>query len=294
VTLGAAVALGAAAGAVFVPAVLALGRSLLSLAEPPTERLGRAVGAQLSRALRPLRVAAEEGVLPSDRERARLQAAAAAAGLLAGTYLAGPRQGCLLAVVSAWVATRALRWRRERYRRAVDAGAAVAALAVADALAAGHSIQAAIAIAGRDLEGPVARELRRTGHELELGAAADDGLLEMRRRCRSRRIDLLVAAIRIQRRSGGALAGQLREMADTIDARDRLDDEARAARAQARFTSLLVLLLPLFGLLLAELAAPGFAGRMLGSSLSSGLLVVALALQVTGAMLVRRLARVEA
>ena len=43
----------------------------------------------------------------------------------------------------------------------------------------------------------------------------------------------------------------------------RLEGEVRAATAQARFTGVLVVLLPLGGGLLAELASPGWFARAL-------------------------------
>ena len=57
----------------------------------------------------------------------------------------------------------------------------------------------------------------------------------------------------------------------------------RAATAQARFTGLLVVLLPLGGALLAELASPGYLRGLAGSFLTLWLAGLALALQVVAA-----------
>ena len=67
-------------------------------------------------------------------------------------------------------------------------------------------------------------------------------------------------------------------------------EEARAATAQARFTAVLVIALPVCGIALGTLASPGLVGRMTASPLGIGLLVAALSLQVSGAVLIRRLA----
>ncbi len=83
----------------------------------------------------------------------------------------------------------------------------------------------------------------------------------MRARAPSARLDALVAACLLQRRAGGDLARLLRESARAMEDQSRLEDEVSAATAQARFTGLIVVLLPLGGGLLAELASPGwFAG----------------------------------
>jgi tight adherence protein B len=268
--------------ALVVPALAFLGGRLRGFAP-----------AYLERALRPLRLAGEEGLVPSDRERVRLQALTGAAGFALGLYLLGAAGAVVLGIAGGWLGARALVWRRERYRRSVDAGAAWAAMALADALSAGRSVRGAIEVTAADLTGAIGVELRHAVRELELGATTEAALEHMRAGCRSRRIDLICAAIRIQRRSGGALAALLREIAATIEAQDRMLDEARAASAQARFTSWIVLALPLLGLLLGEMIAPGLLSTMGRSPASRWLLGGALALQVCGALLVVRLARVD-
>ena len=67
----------------------------------------------------------------------------------------------------------------------------------------------------------------------------------------------------------------------------------RAATAQARFTGLVVILLPLGGALLAELASPGFIAGLWSSFLTAWLVGLALAMQVVAAVLIRRLGRVR-
>jgi tight adherence protein B len=285
--------LAAVGAALAVPATSTVVEATAKAIEPRLRSAARRMLRSLDSALRPLRLAGEHGVLPSDRERLRLQGLGGLAGLLAGSVLAGLEAALVCGAASAWLAGRALFWRRERYRRRVDAGAGQAALAIADALAGGQAVRGALAAAADGTGGAVGRELRVLAAELEMGARTADALGSLRTRCRSRRIDLIVAAIRVQRRSGGALANLLREVATAIDDQDRLHDKARAAIAQARFTSSIVALLPPFGVLLGELASPGFAGRIAGSPAALWLAGVALALQVVGLVGIARLARVD-
>jgi tight adherence protein B len=128
--------------------------------------------------------------------------------------------------------------------------------------------------------------------ELEVGTETEEVLEHLRLRAQCRRINLIVAAVRIQRRAGGSLATLLRNIAATIEESERLEADARAASAQARFTSVVVLCMPLFGLLTAELSSPGFIGRLTGSAVGTWLLAVAFLLQIGGLLLIRRLSRV--
>ena len=141
--------------------------------------------------------------------------------------------------------------------------------------------------------GAAGRELRRLAGELALGSRTDDALEALRVRVGSERIDTLVAACLLQRRAGGDLARLLRECARAFEDQARLLDEARAATAQARFTGVVVVLLPLGGALLSELASPGYLRGLAGSFLTLWLGGLALVLQVVAAVLIRRLARVR-
>jgi tight adherence protein B len=285
--------LAAAAGALAVP-MLVLGAETGARAAAGCGRpVAGSLATWIERVLRPLRLARAEGALPTDWERLRLQAAAALVGFVLGLYVGNVNVGLASAAGLFWLASRSLVWHRGRYRRRLDQSAPAAALALADALAAGHSVRGALVLCGRGLGGPIGAELRTVGRELELGGETEHSLDGLRARARSRRVNLIVAAVRIQRRSGGSLAELLRQIAATLEDHDRLDDEVRAATAQARFTSVVVLLLPLAGMLLAELAAPGVIGRMTGSDAGLWLLGAALVLQLAGVLLIRRLTRLE-
>jgi tight adherence protein B len=265
--------------AVLAPALVArapqLSRLVAEIAEAPL-RLGR------------------DGRDPGARERRRLLAAGALCAFAVGWIFAGVTAGAALAAAGPWLAGRVLAAARERYRRGVDAGAAGIALALADALAGGHSIRGALAEAANGLRGAPGQELRRVAGELALGVPTDAALEAMRTRVRSHGIDTIVAACLLQRRSGGDLARLLRDSARALEDQVRLERDARAATAQARFTGLIVVMLPLGGALLAELASPGYLRSLAGSFLTAWLAGLALAMQVVAAVLIRRLGRVRA
>jgi tight adherence protein B len=234
-----------------------------------------------------------EGRNPGVVERRRLLLVGAALALGAGWLLAGPAVGLALAAGGPWAVARLLRARRERYRRAVDAELPSLALALADALAGGHSLRGALGEATRSLSGAAGHELRRTQGELAAGAPTDAALEAMRARVRSSRLDMVVAACLLQRRAGGDLARLLRHSARAMEEEARLTGELRAATAQARFTGVLVVLLPLGGALLAELASPGWFAGLWSSFLTGWLVAIALFLQLVAAALIRRLGRVR-
>jgi tight adherence protein B len=237
--------------------------------------------------------AGREGRDPGALERRRLLAAGAVIAFCAGAALMGPVAGLACAAAGPWSVARILRARRERYRRAVDAGSSAIAVALADALAAGHSLRGAVAEAVRGLDGQAGYELRRTAAELAAGAPTDVALTALAARTRAPRLEAIVAACLVQSGLGGDLARLLRECAEAFEDQARLDGEVRAATAQARFTGLIVVLLPFGGALLAELASPGFLAGLAGSFMTAWLVGLALAMQVAAAVLIHRLGKVR-
>jgi tight adherence protein B len=239
-------------------------------------------------------LAGREGRDPGASERRRLLAGGSVAAFLAGWLVFGFAGGVLAAALAPSAAARLLRARRARYRAAVDAGSAEIAIALADALSGGHSLRGALISAGGSVPGAPGNELRRVAAELDLGAPTDDALEAMRRRTGSPGIDVIVASALMQRRAGGDLAALLRSSARAFEDEARLLGEVKAATAQARFTGLVVVFLPLGGAGLAELGSPGFIATLASSPLSAWLVGLAIALQVGAAFAIKHLARIRA
>jgi tight adherence protein B len=280
----AATALAALAG---VCAVLAAWEAIGAAED---ERLVQSLARWLAPALQALHGARE----PTSPERRRLVLVGALSLLGAGWLLAGGWSGLVLAASAPWAARAVLRARRRRRRRAVAAAAPTIARALGDALAGGHSVRGAIAAAagGGGVSGPAAEELRIAAAELELGERTEDVLRALARRAGPGPLDTLVAAVLLQRDAGGDLAGLLRSLACALEERARTVADARSATAQARFSALIVTGLPLAGIVLGELAAPGFVVALVAAPLPAVLVGAATGLQVVALLWVRRIARV--
>ena len=252
-----------------------------------------ALGRWLAEAIEPLRRAGREGYAPTEAERRRLAALGTGALLVGGLFVVGPGPAPLGAVAGPGAAAWAVARRRARYRRAVEHGLPQVATAVADALAGGRSVRAALASAANSIEGPPAAELARLRADLELGASTADGLAALGARLRSQRVNSFSAALLSQRLGGGDLAALLRRFASSAVERDRVAADARSATVQARFTGLLVVAMPSGAALFAELIEPGFLGGLLSNGASAALLAAAAAFQVGGFASIRRLSRVD-
>jgi tight adherence protein B len=242
-------------------------------------------GSAPRRLIAPLLAAGRQG--PSAAERRRLAVVAGASLLAGGWIVMGPIPGMLLAAVAPAAIGKAIAWRRARWRRELASGAGVAARALADALAGGHSVRGAIGEAGSGLPGAVGEELREAARALALGERTEVVLEDLRSRAREPSWDAIAAAIALQRTSGGDLARLLRDLAGAIDERARSDADARAATAQARMTAWIVAALPAGAAGLAQLADPGALATLTATGPSTALACAALICEVGGVLVVR-------
>lgn len=280
-----AVALAGLAGA------LAVAGAWEALAAVEQAALARAI----ARWSAPLHAARREGRAPSAPEQRRLALVGAGALLAGGWLVAGPLAGAACAAAGPTAVARIVRARRERWRADLVQGAPHAARALADALAGGHAVRGALAVAAEGgVPGAAGRELAAAGRALALGARTEDVFEALRGRARDPAWDTIVAAILLQREAGGDLARLLRSIAAGLEEAARLEADARSATAQARFTAWLVALLPIGAGMLGELARPGYVGELLRAPLAPWLLGVAAVFQLVACVLIRRIARMGA
>jgi len=248
----------------------------------------------LERTLAPLTAIARGGREPSTPERRRLALVGTVSLVAAGWLVAGPVAAFVAGAGGPFAVAALLRARRRRYQAELERAAPGIARALADAIGAGHAVGAALREAARDATGAAAVELNAIAAALALGTPTEAALERLRARARCRTFDTLCAAILLQRDAGGDLATLLRELATAQEEAARLVDDARSVTAQARFTGLIVGMLPAGAALLAELARPGTLADIAAVPIAAWMALFAVMLQLAGLVAIRRLARVIA
>lgn len=225
-----------------------------------------------------------------------LVALAAAVCLGLGLFL-GNALSWLLLPVGFGVGFLLLRFlvRRRRNKRKEDFIGQMPDLArtLSNASSAGLSIRTAIAVAADELPDPVHTELLRVSEELNLGVSLDEAMRSMEGRLPSRELAILVSALVVSARSGGAIVTALRDIAGTLDTRKEVRREIKSIYSQTVATAYAVLGLGVMALFLLESLNSGTVDAMLRSFVGQAVLIFAGVVYAGCIWGVRRMTRIE-
>ena len=113
-------------------------------------------------------------------------------------------------------------------------------------LRAGYSTMQAMEAVSRELPAPISDEFRRVVQEMQLGISMERALENLLRRIPSEDLDLVVAAMNVQREVGGNLAEILDTISHTIRERVRIKGEIRVLTSQVMYSGRFLSMMPLF------------------------------------------------
>jgi tight adherence protein B len=168
-----------------------------------------------------------------------------------------------------------------------------ALLLMGNSLRSGLTFQQAMGNIAREMPDPIAREFARTVREIQLGCDIDAALDGMVKRVRSTDLMLTVSAVQIQRQVGGNLLEILENTSKTIKERIKLKDDIRVMTASGRISSIVVGLLPVAigGLLM--LINPSYIQTFFDTSMGVIMLVVAAGMEITGFLIIKKIATIK-
>lgn len=164
---------------------------------------------------------------------------------------------------------------------------------VSRALQAGHSLTAALDLVGQEIADPVGKEFRRVSEEQNLGLPLRDALLNLADRVPIADVRFLVAAMLIQRETGGNLVEVLDKTTTLLRDRIRLLGEIRIYTAQGRLTGWILCLIPIllfFGLTAIN---PNYTAPLVTEPLGQHLLIGGATMMILGALLIRKIVRIK-
>lgn len=198
-----------------------------------------------------------------------------------------------LAVATLPAAAWYLGYRRRRRQAAFTEQVAEIAQLLANFSSAGLSLPTAVSAAPNELAEPAAAEFRLVADALAVGHSVDAALEQLRRRMPSRELDVLVSTLVMLQRAGGDIAHALRGIALTLSLRKEARDEIKTALASSRANGYAVVALGVVAVLLIQAIAPNALELMLGSTIGQIVLAVSAGLFAIGFLLMRRVTRID-
>jgi len=164
---------------------------------------------------------------------------------------------------------------------------------VANSLKSGYGLMQSFEFAGKQLDAPLATELKRMLRDANLGMSAEDALQALGERIGSADLDMVLTAINIQRAVGGNLSEILESVAHTMRERERIRGEIATLTSQQRMTGIIIGGLPIGMGALFMLINPDYMGLLFTTTAGRIMLLAAVALEFLGAMSMKKLLAIE-
>jgi len=161
------------------------------------------------------------------------------------------------------------------------------------ALRAGHSLMTAIGFIGQESREPLSGEFSQCFKEQNFGVDLRRALLNLGNRVAVQDLQIFIAAVLIQKESGGNLAEVLEKVAQTSRGRFRLRKQIRVHTAQGRMTGWILALLPVALGFAMYMVHPEGISILWTNPTGLKLLYTAIVMNVLGALVIRKVIRIR-
>ena len=160
-------------------------------------------------------------------------------------------------------------------------------------LRSGFSILQGLDTVAVQLPDPAGKEMRHVVAEARLGRSLSSALDEVVQRVKSDDFEWVVSAIGIQREVGGNLAELLDIVAETMNARARLRQEAHTLTAEGRIGAIVISVLPVAIGLFVYSVNPTYLSPLFHTGTGKLMFFTSLGLALAGMLWLRRIVKIE-
>jgi len=164
---------------------------------------------------------------------------------------------------------------------------------VSRSMRAGHAFSVSLEMIHREFQEPLAGEFRRTFEEHNLGLPLDVALQKLAKRVPSLDVHFFVSAVLLQKRTGGNLAEILDKLAYVIRERFKLRGRIRAISAHGRMTGIALSCIPVGVAVLMFYTNPDYVRFFFLDETGNIMLGCAVALQVVGYLIMKKITSIE-
>jgi tight adherence protein B len=164
---------------------------------------------------------------------------------------------------------------------------------ISRALSAGHAFSEALHMVSIEMPEPIATEFRKAYEEQNLGLSVKLALENLTQRMPILDLKMCVTAVLIQRETGGNLAEILEKVAYTIRERFRIMGDLKTLTTSSRMSAWLLCGLPIFVAVTVTVMNPDYMSVLWKDPRGHYLIAVAMTMQITGMLIVRKILKIK-
>jgi len=210
--------------------------------------------------------------------------------LVAGLAFA---MGLVVAICAASLPFLVVQYRRQRRFARFEEQFPDAMELLSRAVRAGHAFTTAFSLIAEEMADPVAEEFRATYQQQNLGMPLRDALHNMAERMPLPDVKIFIAALEIQRDSGGNLGEILNNLSGVIRERFKILREVQVLTAEGRLSMYVLTAMPFIVLFLLYLTNPGYLTPLFTDPIGLRLLWGAAVMQFIGYLIIRKMVRIK-
>jgi tight adherence protein B len=164
---------------------------------------------------------------------------------------------------------------------------------LARSVRAGNALSISLEMLASEASEPLRSEFLKVTRELALGASLENALANLVTRVPLIETRFFVAAVLLQRESGGNLAEVLSRLAASVRERLRLTGHVRAISGQARLTAAILTILPIVVVIMLKIISPKYLNSLTADALGRTLLGGAVVAQILGYLCMKKIIHIE-
>jgi tight adherence protein B len=186
-----------------------------------------------------------------------------------------------------------LLFRRKRRLRAFGAQLPDALEMLARSLRSGQSIGFGFNMVASEMPLPIGKEFGRVFEEQNLGIPLDESLRTLTDRIPNLDLKFFVTAVILQRQTGGDLAEILDKIGELVRDRFRIWGQIQALTGEGRLSGVVLLALPFVLFVAVYQLNPDYVKVLFVDPMGTKMLVVAVIMQVVGALVIRKIVNIK-
>jgi tight adherence protein B len=164
---------------------------------------------------------------------------------------------------------------------------------LANALKSGFGLMQSLDLVAKELEHPIATDIRRMLNDINVGSSTEDALQGMATRSGSGDLDIVVTAMLVQQSTGGNLAEILDTVSHTMRERIRIRGEIKTLTTQQVMTGFIIGLLPVFIALGITVLNPEYINLLFTRTAGQVMLAGGVMLELVGMFVIKKILDIE-